>query len=669
MTRRTPVIVIQCLALICVLAIQSMVTRIPAHGQGQRPSIQIAFVRHGNIWLLNAATSHRIRLTSDGDDNGPTWAAGGTVLFFHRTAGNSVQTMRWQQGQGIKQVRDGLWSPDAAAVAFTRVQGSIEARTTVWVTRDGQTNRITPVQSGYSWVPLAWSPDSSRLVLARYVLLGGAPSGAAAPLGSASLWVTSGTAESGRLMRLPMPHYSPGHAGWPDIVLWSPDGRFLTVGLGPNTACNSCRADGRPYSIVPAAGGKVVSAGWALSPDEAISWAPNGSYLVISGPGGRETYADKYLTRVDPASGSRRTLSRDPSFADVEPAVSPDGNQIAFARGRAQDPSGRILPVPLIASRHVYVLEAGGTGTRARRLTFARGWTDESPVWSPDGQWIVFVRWRRHITKPAAAQLWAVRPNGTDAQRLTSLDLPAGFNGGFGYYGSFDWTGLFAVAPLAYGHVPATSTATPTPSLTPTPMPVGRALIELMRKAMVARRTVRVSSTSQSTWTGHSVLSWTWMDMDLQSNTMREVDTTQRARPDAPSIAITVERRELVVSGGEGAARTPGHTWFCEHLKGVRVRNGLIPFQVQSANVTNLGPAKVVGISVWHVRARNAAVSAWSTNDATVDLYISRSDNTPVQLMLNTVTRLGGQTEHVKVTETYGRYGKAVTVTMPRECR
>lgn len=225
-----------------------------------------------------------------------------------------------------------------------------------------------------------------------------------------------------------------------------------------------------------------------------------------------------------------------------------------------------------------------------------------------------------------------------------------------------------ASGSTARGQTLTTPTPVASPTPTPPPIPAGHALIELMRKAMVARRTLRVSSISQSTPPGQSVLGWTWMDMDLQSNRMREVDTAQRVRTGASSIAIVVERRELVVSGGDAASRTPGHIWYCERLRGVRIRNGLIPFQVQAADVTNLGPAHVGGTSVWHVRARNATVSAWSTKSATVDLYISRSDNTLVRLALNTVTWLEGHREHFAVTETYSRYGKAIAVTMPKQC-
>lgn len=82
----------------------------------------------------------------------------------------------------------------------------------------------------------------------------------------------------------------------------------------------------------------------------------------------------------------------------------------------------------------------------------------------------------------------------------------------------------------ASGGASLQSTVTPTPTAasptsTDTPLPPGASLVELMRKAMVAKRTVRMGEVAQSTWRGHSALSWTWMDLDLQANAMREVDT------------------------------------------------------------------------------------------------------------------------------------------------
>ena len=234
-----------------------------------------------------------------------------------------------------------------------------------------------------------------------------------------------------------------GQPGWPDVVFWSPDGRFLTVGVGPGIPCNPCRADGLPYYAILVAGGKGVPLGTALAPGEAISWAPDGSSVVLSSPLGRFTYLDKHLFRVDPITGAQRALSHDWRWADTEPAVSPDRKHIAFARGRASL-STHLTPAQLIASRHVYLMDADGA--HLRRLVNAPGWTDEVPVWSPDGQWLFFVRWRRHH-QAAETALWAVRADGTNPQRIARLNLPAGFLNGFGFYGSFGWKGLFDVAP------------------------------------------------------------------------------------------------------------------------------------------------------------------------------------------------------------------------------
>ncbi len=435
------------LILLSVLLVQALLATNPTYGQASRPTLRIAYVRHGNIWLLDTSTSRRIRLTNDGHDSLPTWTAGGMSLFFQRSSRNRVETMRWLPGRGTEQVRDGLWSPDAAAVAFTRPQSGVQSASTVWVMRNGAIIRATPIEPGFRWAPLAWSPDGSKLALARYAIPPPVPPGRQIPPSSATLWITVGAAGSGHLKQLPMPLLSPGHAGWPDLVVWSPEGRYLTVGVGPDMFCASCRADGWSYSVVPVGGGRTIAVGSGLEPDEALSWAPRDSYLVIAGPAGRETYGDKHLTEVDPKTGSRRATSRDPRYADIEPAVSPDGVHVAFARSRAQSTSASPIPLPLIASRQVYTLDAAGVRPHIHRLTGAPGWAAESPVWSSDGRWIVFVRWHSGSNTPAAAQLWMMRANGTDPRFLTSLDLPVQFLNGFGYYGSFGWKRLFAVAP------------------------------------------------------------------------------------------------------------------------------------------------------------------------------------------------------------------------------
>jgi Tol biopolymer transport system component len=155
---------------------------------------------------------------------------------------------------------------------------------------------------------------------------------------------------------------------------------------------------------------------------------------------------DKHLFRVDPITGARHALSHNSRWAYIEPAVAPDGRRIAFVRGQAENPQAHVTPVQLIASRHIFLMDADGT--HPHQVTKTPGWTDEVPFWSPDGRWLLFVRWRRHSQgRDAQAALWAVRTNGTDTQRVARLDLPGGFQDGFGFFGAFDWRTLFDVAP------------------------------------------------------------------------------------------------------------------------------------------------------------------------------------------------------------------------------
>lgn len=233
---------------------------------------------------------------------------------------------------------------------------------------------------------------------------------------------------------------------------------------------------------------------------------------------------------------------------------------------------------------------------------------------------------------------------------------------------------LLALVGGHAAHGQAIGTPTPTPvsgpvTPTTTPVPSGHALIELMRKVMLARRTVRVNEIERSTWTGHSVLGWTWLDMDLRSSAVREVDSWQRVRPNAPSITISLERRALLLAHGVAASREPGRAWYCEHLRGVRARNLLIPFQMTDTTVTNLGAATASGVPVWHVRATDAEVPAWSTNNARVDLYIAQRDNSLVRLDLIAAPQLGGHTTHEAVTQSYSHYGIPIAVTLPQRCR
>jgi Tol biopolymer transport system component len=413
-----------------------------------RPAMLVATVFDGNVSVLDSRTGSVSHLTGDGISALPHWTAdGGTLFFAKRPYGQAAQVWRWQPGSTAIQIQAGLWAPDGSVVAFSQpVTGSAAGTTAVWVERGGRREQITPTEPGREWEPLAWSPDSRRLALARYTTLGHGVGGRSM-LDLPTLWLTDRTLTQRR--QLPLPNPNGAMHSWPDTVRWSPNGSWLLLGVGPGQACESCRADGLPFYALPATGGAAVPLESVL-PDGAIAWAPDSRWIVCSGEAntGRITYQQKRLSRYAGPSGRRTALTSDLQWSDIAPAVSPDGQRIAFARGHSQRPGETTISA--ITSRRLWLMPA--TGGQPRQVTSTAGWTDEAPAWSPDGAWLVFVRWRpKSPAGPAAAGFWAVRPDGSQLQQLVSAIGSShganNFANGFGYYGWFGWDQHYAIAP------------------------------------------------------------------------------------------------------------------------------------------------------------------------------------------------------------------------------
>jgi Tol biopolymer transport system component len=102
----------------------------------------------------------------------------------------------------------------------------------------------------------------------------------------------------------------------------------------------------------------------------------------------------------------------------AEPSWSPDGTQIVYHEviyDAAQDE---------VVDTNILIVNADGAGLHRLTLADETPWGDAD--WSPDGSRIVFGSYPIHEFGSGKAEVYSVRPDGTDLQQLTSLGVGSG---------------------------------------------------------------------------------------------------------------------------------------------------------------------------------------------------------------------------------------------------
>ncbi|HEX2988712.1 MAG TPA: hypothetical protein VHS06_11150 [Chloroflexota bacterium] len=185
---------------------------------------------------------------------------------------------------------------------------------------------------------------------------------------------------------------------------WSPDGsRLAFARWDPDPDVHThfictVNADG--------SGARRITAleGYCYDPD----WAPDGSRIAYTA---RNADGNVDIYTMNASDGSGRTrLTNDPA-PDSQPKYSPDGGRIVFTSGRGGAGSSRLSPHSL------WIMQATGAG----EVPVGAGMSDDSAVWSPDGQHLAF----NGYGSPGGFDLYSIRPNGTER---TQLNSSAGYN-------------------------------------------------------------------------------------------------------------------------------------------------------------------------------------------------------------------------------------------------
>jgi Tol biopolymer transport system component len=188
---------------------------------------------------------------------------------------------------------------------------------------------------------------------------------------------------------------------------WSADGTKIAWSYDECADVNADGPCGR-INVANADGSERVEnffTGDSWSP----SWYPSGRKIVfardvdgIVGP------VDLYVASFDNAYNVTGGLTRF-TFSSVatetDPAVSPDGSKIAFARNRGGD-------------YEIYVMRADipeGPNNRLVKLTDNATFADRQPDWSPDGSKIVY-----KSSRNGNADIFVMNADGTGKRNLTT---------------------------------------------------------------------------------------------------------------------------------------------------------------------------------------------------------------------------------------------------------
>ncbi len=181
---------------------------------------------------------------------------------------------------------------------------------------------------------------------------------------------------------------------------WSPDGRWIGF--------LADRGDGRQLYVISPDGGEALKLTWRIGGVSDFAWAPDSRRVALLIQD-QETGADKtreklygdyavedheyrqshlWVMEVDPTRWSPDTttapkparLTEGGAFTVSNFAWSPDGSRIAFERRHD----------PMITSGPSADVMVVSVASRAISPLVERTGSDGNPLWSPDGQWVLF---------------------------------------------------------------------------------------------------------------------------------------------------------------------------------------------------------------------------------------------------------------------------------------
>ncbi|SRR6266511_1581296 len=266
------------------------------------------------------------------------------------------------------------WSPDGRQIAFVSAQRGQEPD--IYVMNADGSGRTRLTHNEYVDGSPAWSPDGRYIAFVRH--LPNEPQ----PFENSEIFVmqSDGSGEV-RLTRNHLRDESP---------VWSPDSSRIAFLRGDG---------GLRVHVMAADGSDERPITGDISDDP--TWSPDGTRIAFVSFG--EPDPDFEEIHVVSADGTGQRALTDYPGSDHLPAWSPTGSHIAWSR-----------------DGEVWLMRPDGS--EQTRITSGR---QGAPIWSPDGAWILVVRFVD--AQSVNSELFLIRPDGSDETRLTNYSGPDEF--------------------------------------------------------------------------------------------------------------------------------------------------------------------------------------------------------------------------------------------------
>jgi Tol biopolymer transport system component len=424
---------------------------------------RLAYVQGGDIWVKMLPSGAPQRLTTDGRNREPRWSPSGDWLAFRKERQTIVEQEVPCENQKLR-----------AQICMENV--TIVQRQ-VWV-MEGNGNAAHPLYEGASVDAFAWSPVDDRLAYT------------ATPIGL-SLINADGTGLITLVSQAPPDRSSPGRVG---RFAWSPDGTSIAYEWRSPTSDQQSyyqglwkvSPDGKGQVELFDSGlpnkGEVMLAGWSPLGKRVLFWQSDTPYATLTDGAplysvgvdksqpkdavpirlGAEDAVLSYSDFVAPAPRSDNPAMSDDvalavgggrstwenkrielagvvlspkGLAAISPAWSPDGSRVAFSAMPDRSDTGNVeLARQELMQRRIWVSNAAGEPQPAR-LTNMAAFRDERPLWSADGNHILFAR----VDAKGRASLWIMTADGSTSRQVVDELTPDPF----AFFGHVDWDAVF----------------------------------------------------------------------------------------------------------------------------------------------------------------------------------------------------------------------------------